>query len=658
MSAVGAASGLAFLVSLAATPVVRRLALWCGATDIPDARRIHTRPTARAGGVAVLLAAVVAIAIYGQVPARLTPGVLAGAALLLAVGLVDDIRSLRAETKLLMQMVAAGLAVAGGIRFDLFGSAVSVPLATVDAVVTFAWIVLITNAFNLSDGLDGLASGIAIAACLALGATALRGGDLAAAATALALVGALLGFLVYNFNPASIFLGDAGSLVLGYALATLPLVGSGGAPLPPVAAFLLVALPATDTGVAIARRFLSRSLRVWSDGPFWRGLRDGLKNTVAPDRRHIHHRLLDLGLTQRRAVCVMYLATGTSSTLAYLVAGSTAWPLDLLALGMAIAVVAVVQTLGFDELRPARSGLALPVLHRLARRGYLVVALDFILVSAAYLAAVALTGRPGVARLDLAAGAAIMAAAQLALFAGLGMYRTSWAATDATGFGLLLRATVSGAVAGYIALRVCALPVTGTTAVVYHFLLLSALTMMRFSLVLLAHAVRATPQSERALICGTAVEARQALRRLRRRGARTLEPIGFVELQPRRQGRTLGRLPVLGTLDALGGIVRSEHVQHLVIADTSLRGEALDWVRAVCREHEVQVHRYVERLVRYDGRVVTPSDMTRARPAGPRTRADGREPVRGPRRSGDGRAETARHPETSKRGIEGGPPWN
>ncbi len=654
MIPVVAASGLAFLGSLVATPIMRRLAFRLGATDIPDARRVHTRPTARAGGVAVFAAAALALAVFGELPARLTPGVLAGAVLLLGVGLVDDIRSLRPERKLLLQMLAAGLAVLGGLRFAFFGPTPPLPLGVLDAGLTFAWIVLITNAFNLSDGLDGLASGIAIAGCLAIGASALRAGDLVGAAPALVLVGALLGFLVYNFHPASIFLGDAGSLVLGYALATLPLVGAGGVPLPPAAAFLVVALPATDTGVAIARRFLSRSLRAWSAGPFLAGLRDGLKHTVSPDRRHIHHRLIDLGFSVRRAVLLLYVATGTSSALAYLVGGTTVWPLDLLALGMAITVMVVVQTLGFDELRPARSGLVLPVIRRIAHRGRLLIAVDLLLISGTYLAAIVLTRRADLPPADMVAAAGVTLVVQLVLFTVLGVYRTTWTVTDASGFGLLLRASATGAVASYIALRVLALPTTGMTALVYHFLLLSAVTMVRFSYVTLAHAVRVTPESERALICGTATEARQALRRLRRRGARTLEPVGFIELRPRLQGRELARLPVLGTVDGLAGHLRQEQIKHLVIAEPALRGPALDWVRAVCRQHDVQVHRYVERLVRYDGRVVTPTDMGRVRPAAPHPAA-GDDAVRAPRRSGEVRTDAARNTEP---GTQGGPPWN
>jgi UDP-GlcNAc:undecaprenyl-phosphate/decaprenyl-phosphate GlcNAc-1-phosphate transferase len=612
----GSTAAIAFGASLALTPVVRRLALACGATDVPDARRVHTRITARAGGFAVIVAASVAVASAGMLPAAIGPLVLAGALLLLGVGLIDDVHSMRAGTKLGAQLCAAGMAVLGGLRFHAFGTDPGLLLGIADAALTTFWIVFITNAFNLTDGLDGLASGIATFAFLSLAATGVRAGDPAATSTALALAAALLGFLPYNFNPATIFLGDTGSLVLGYALAVLPLAGIHGSPLPPLAAMLLVALPATDTFIAIARRFLSRCLRAWSEGPVFGGLLDGLKNTMSPDRRHIHHRLLDLGLSQRRAVLLLYMASTSTSGLAYLVTGSLGWPIDLFALGLGIVVIGLVRALGFDELQPARSGLVLPVVRRVARHGWVVVTTDLALVTIAYASAMMLTGVRAHA-FDMGLAIWFVAGAQLIVFALLGVYRTAWSVTEVSGFGLLLRACAAGSVAGYMGLRVLELPTEPGAMLVHAVLMLTAVTLTRFSQVLLKSAARDAAAAEPALIYGTATEGRQALHRLRRSGLQSLRPIGFIEFRSRMQGRELGRLPVLGSLDRLPGIVRERQPRHLVIADPGLRGEALDWVRAVCRRHDVHVHRYVERLVPYDGRVPTPTDLAQFRTTGP-----------------------------------------
>jgi UDP-GlcNAc:undecaprenyl-phosphate GlcNAc-1-phosphate transferase len=599
-----AAAGTALAVSLAATPLVRRLAFVVGATDMPDARRIHVRPTARAGGVGVALATAIGLLVAS--PTGLGTFVLAGAGLLLAVGLLDDLFQLRASWKLVAQIGAAILAVGGGLRLSLFGLGAAPVLSAADAVITVFWIVLITNALNLTDGLDGLASGIGLISLSALAATALRIGNPVAAEPAIILAAALVGFLVYNFNPASIFLGDSGSLLIGYALATLPLVGGGARPMRPLAVLLLVAVPATDTLLAIARRFLSRCLRAWGDGLVWHGLLDGLRNTTSPDRRHIHHRLIDLGLSQRHAVLLLYVGGVSTAALAHLVAVTPTWPVDAIALVLAVTVIWLVQALGFDELQPARSDLILPVLRRLGRRRRLVVPGDLALIGLSYSGALALSGGPHMPALAAISAIGVMAATQLAAFALFGVYRTAWWLTGLNGFGMMVRACAGGTIAGYVVLRLFHLPAGADAAIVHFLLIMPAATLARFSYVLLTHAARHANGPERALICGTAAEAQHALGHFRRNGMRAVQPIGFIELNARLQGRQVGTLPVLGTLDALPGIVAEQRVKHLVLAEPSLDESVLDWVRAVCRHHGVRVHRYVEAMVEFGDVAVMP----------------------------------------------------
>jgi len=241
------AAGVALALSLILTPLARGLARRLGITDTPDARRVHQHPTPRGGGIAVAAAVAAALALSCGAPSGPGLWVLAGGALLLAVGAVDDVVSLRVETKLAAQVVAAVLAVAGGLRFELLG----LP-ALLEAGLTVVWIVLITNAFNLTDGLDGLVAGVGVIALLAFGGIVLHAGNAALAIPALALAGALVGFLAYNFHPATIFLGDSGSLLIGYALAVLTLTHPGARTVRPLVACLLVAVPATDTLLAIA----------------------------------------------------------------------------------------------------------------------------------------------------------------------------------------------------------------------------------------------------------------------------------------------------------------------------------------------------------------------------------------------------------------------
>lgn len=301
-------------LSLLLTPAVRGLALRWGLTDAPGARKIHEAPVARLGGVAVLLSALIALLILRMVeslpdwrelapPAAMLP-VGAGAALVFAVGLWDDVREAPAVVKLLVQSLAATLAIGSGItieRFTLFETTYA--LGALSTAVTFLWIVGLTNAFNLMDGLDGLAAGLAViasATCAII--LALRGHE-AEALLLVALLGAAIGFLRYNFYPASIFLGDAGSLLFGFVLAVTAVTGwqKGATTLAVGVPLLIFAVPIFDTLSSIIRRLRRRPPEPTVSGPM-----SFLGRIFEPDQKHIHHRLIASGLPHRGAVLLLY----------------------------------------------------------------------------------------------------------------------------------------------------------------------------------------------------------------------------------------------------------------------------------------------------------------------------------------------------------------
>ena len=216
-----------------------------------------------------------------------------GGAILFTAGLIDDIRGLKPLSKLVAQCAAASLAYALGLRVEVLsvGNEAQIALGWLSLPLTVLWVVGVTNAFNLIDGLDGLATGVALVALGTILAVAASLGNMDVVVVCVALVGALIGFLRYNFNPARVFLGDSGSLFVGFMLAILSVHGSmksATAVLTIVPLFAL-ALPLLDTSLAIARRFLR-----------------GVPLSTA-DAGHIHHRLIALGLTHRRAVLVMYV---------------------------------------------------------------------------------------------------------------------------------------------------------------------------------------------------------------------------------------------------------------------------------------------------------------------------------------------------------------
>ena len=303
-----AALGAALLV-----PGVKRLAMKGGAVDVPDARRVSTKITPRLGGLAIFFAFALVIGLFaalGKVSLAVgTPRVaafFAAAALVVGVGALDDFRPLRPHAKLLVELVAALIVVYGG-HCRIGGVSVpgrpAVMLGAATVPITVLWIVLVTNAVNLIDGIDGLAAGTSALALLTIAVIAHGFGYPTVSAFALALAGACAGFLIFNVHPASIFLGDAGSLFLGFAIAVLSTYArakeSTGAIT--IGTLLIVALPVGDALFAIPRRYF-QGLAVGS----WRSHAAGLTRVFQPDRNHIHHRLLRVGLGQRGVAWALY----------------------------------------------------------------------------------------------------------------------------------------------------------------------------------------------------------------------------------------------------------------------------------------------------------------------------------------------------------------
>ncbi len=294
----------AFLAVLT-TPIVIRLAHRIRAVDLPGARTVHERPVPRIGGVAIFLSAMcplIAAALFSSTVdhsfeemRREITILLCAATFVFLIGLVDDLKNLPARFKFLAELLACAALCLAGVRISNIALTDHwiLSLGNWGCVLTVLWVVGITNAVNLSDGLDGLAAGISAVACGTIAVFAIHSGDVAMGVFMLALVGSLSGFLVFNFNPAKVFMGDCGSLFLGFTIASASIlcVAKSAALVGLALPALALGIPIFDTLFSMLRRFLER------------------RSLFAPDRRHIHHRLLDLGLHQRQAVMAIHLAT-------------------------------------------------------------------------------------------------------------------------------------------------------------------------------------------------------------------------------------------------------------------------------------------------------------------------------------------------------------
>lgn len=341
---------LAFITAFVITPHTMRLAKRVGAIDIPNDRRVNKKPMPRLGGLAVISGFLVSI-IYLLITTSLEGkinlfgeenyyfkliGFFIGIVILGIVCYIDDVKGIPSYAKLTAQIVAAIIVVTFGIKIE----DISIPFiegkieigGVFSYILTVCWIVGITNAINLIDGLDGLSSGVTLISCLSLLMVfALNGSPLIAIILITALAGAIVGFLPFNFSPAKTFIGDTGSNFMGFSLAIISILGVAKTytALVLIAPIIILAMPIFDTLFAIFRRIIKGK---------------SLKAVFKPDKGHIHHKLMAKGYTQKQAVLIMYGITAILGMFAVILLESGIWK----ALSFALLILAIVA-IGYKD---------------------------------------------------------------------------------------------------------------------------------------------------------------------------------------------------------------------------------------------------------------------------------------------------------------------
>nr|WP_325299055.1 MraY family glycosyltransferase [uncultured Dysosmobacter sp.] len=290
---------VALVISFLLTPVVKTFAYKVGAIDVPkDGRRMHKEPIPRLGGLAIFMGFMVSILLFVNIRGnQQMQSILLGAVIIVVLGVVDDIMALPAGLKFVVQIVAALIPALNGVTIlafsnpNIFSDRLYWVLGGLSVPFTVIWIVAITNSVNLIDGLDGLADGVSAISATTMLVIALLYSETQVAIVMAALVGACVGFMPYNLNPAKMFMGDTGATFLGYILATMSIQGlfKYYAVISFVVPFLILGLPIFDTAFAFIRRIAHG------------------QSPMHADRGHIHHRLIDMGLNQKQAVATLYV---------------------------------------------------------------------------------------------------------------------------------------------------------------------------------------------------------------------------------------------------------------------------------------------------------------------------------------------------------------
>ena len=355
---------VALLLSMAFTPVVKKLALRYRAMDKPNHRKVHDVQIPRLGGLAVYLSFMIVFYVsvwagaYGDIQktvfsSHFLRGFAVGSFVIVILGALDDLRELRAGLKLVLQVVAAFVVIGHGlvikvITLPYLGDLDLGPLAI---PFTLFWIVGITNAINLIDGLDGLAGGVTFIALMTLFLISLSQGKTEAALFSIVLAGSIVGFLRYNFNPAQIFLGDSGALFLGFSLAVFGIVGAMKSSTTIALLIPIVALgfPIMDTMLAMIRR-VGRAMKE-GKGPI-----ASFKEIGVADKEHVHHKLLDLGYTHRKTVVLLYGICIIFGLFAFSLTAYRDQVAGTILFFVALIVFVMVRVLGYLEFRGLKEG--------------------------------------------------------------------------------------------------------------------------------------------------------------------------------------------------------------------------------------------------------------------------------------------------------------
>ena len=598
------ACGGAAAMSLVLTPVVRRAAVALGVLDLPDPRKIHLSPGPRLGGVAGGLAGAGAVLAAFENSPALRSALFSGAgtarwavlgvaaAAVLVVGAVDDARGLPAMLKLVVEQAAAAavVLVARTPRAIALGPATgALPLGAAGAALGVVWIEGLANAVNKTDVADGVAGGIGAICALALGLVSLALHRTVAPLVLFALAGALIGFLPHNFRSPRIFLGDSGSLVIGFLLGAASLVGleRDGVWLALPAA-LALGMPVAEGGITIARRALRAVTVERAAAPREHFvLRGGPPRFFTPDARHIPHQLLRLGLSQHAALGLLY---GITAALGGLAVASVRWPRFGLwsAVAAACALLYAAARWWYDELRLLDRGALIPlfdnrVMHsRAVHQLYDGAAVLASLLIVRALEPMALTDQAH--RIGSLGSALLVAAVTVAGFWLAGLYRGSYLHAGVAELLRMGRAVVAGVLAGGIVAALLFRDAWPAAAWMLDFyLVLSAVVLARLLFRLLDYVhQRARRAARRVLIVGAGRGGELAVREMLGNPALGLVPAGFVDDDPQLAAVRVHGYPVYGGTDAVEAALAAARADQVVLSTRKLPAERLTALAAAC----------------------------------------------------------------------------
>src|SRR5689334_11796717 len=571
----------AFLLALVLTPLMRALARRYGFIAVPKTDRWHKKPTAMLGGVVIWLTVLIIYFAF-SVHSAYGKWILLASTFLFLVGLIDDLIHIKPYQKLIGQILGSVYVVYYGLTLPWTSSVL------LNMALTLFWLVAITNAINLLDNMDGLASGIAVIAAGFLALSFVNSGEFIEALMLLIFAAALLGFLFYNSNPASIFMGDCGSMFVGFFLASSALVNvSGGRSrsfLPVLAVpILILFIPIFDTTFVTVLRKLSG--RAASQG----------------GRDHTSHRLVALGMSERKAVFMLYGFAALSGLLAILVqrarldvslAAIAGFTIVLTLVGVYLAGVKV-----YDENEALKDKPLYAFLVDVSyKRRIFEVLLDVVLVILSYWSSYAINFPPNSPAWALYLRTLpVLVFIKMSVFLAMGVYRGLWRYTGMSDLIVFAKAVILSSVSSLL-LILFAFRFDGfsrTVFVIDAVLMFLFLAGSRLAFRVFRQVLPAVSKNggRRVLIYGAGDGGELLLRELRNNSDLHLSPIGFLDDDPAKSGKVIHGLRVFGANGDLGAVFAQHGVDEVVISSMKMSEERVRDVLRACSERQIIVRR-------------------------------------------------------------------
>lgn len=613
---------LSVSISLVLTPLIRLFAKKANIYDVPSARKVHRKPAPLLGGIPIFVSLNATLLIgyflnnvyIKEFLSEKWKPLFLCQLIILVLGIFDDIQKLQPRIKFLIQIFAGCLLLLFGIGINIINNPFSgglIHLGIWSIPITILWVVGITNALNLIDGLDGLAAGTSVIVCVALFGISFLFQNIAMSFVFLILAGSILGFLRYNFFPAKIFLGDSGSLLLGFLLAVLSIQGSYKGPtlVAVLVPILALGFPIMETLLSMIRRFLKSVHMVdypQKNGKFKALFLNGFSMFEA-DKDHVHHRLLKLGFSQRRAVLILYGFCAALCIFAFLIVTIKNINVTLFMGAVVIAFVIGIRSLKYQEFKILESGLLLPLFNfPVINKRVFQAFFDLFSISLSfYLSFILILRNFGGTEKNLFIRTLpIVLVIKILIFYLSGLYKRSWVYSSAEDLLSLTKSLVLSSLGSLFILGLVfgIRSFTGILFFLIDFYLATTFIMgyrISYKLVHGLYNRNHVNIGKKGLIYGAGHRGSVALRELQNNGSTFFSPVGFIDDDISKKGKAFHNYPILGPVEDIEEFVSKNDVKEILVSTDKIEKERIGKLIDYCRQKGIIMRQFEFRFYEY-----------------------------------------------------------